>query len=74
MIIVKTKLKKIPSSCTKCPFSVTDYGGRHCFVVKEDGFPKEIPYEFIKEKKNWCYVKPKWCPLVEIQDDKINVL
>ena len=69
MIILKTKLK-IPSSCTKCPFSITDYGGRHCFVARENGCPKEIPYEFVAEKKNWRYTKPQWCPLIDVKDEE----
>lgn len=29
--------------------------------------PRAIPYEFNKEKRNWMYVKPDWCPLKEIK-------
>ena len=75
MIIVKTRMRKIPDKCKNCKYSFVEHepydslGTRICLLER-----KELEYQFVKESKNWCYIKPDWCPLVEIQDDKINVL
>ena len=79
MIIAKTKLKKIPDSCSKCKFSIaTDKFDYKDFESKDTGFIREcyiqkrcmltgakIPYMFNKEKQSWGYTKCKSCPLVE---------
>ena len=79
MIIIKTRLEKIPNKCGDCKYHESFFRGYgynsmngRCMVCTLCN--KDIPYKYISEKKNWCYVKPDWCPLVEIQDDKINVL
>lgn len=71
MIVAKTNMKKIPKSCTKCRF-VKNIGYtnaptgnftflfRKCYLTNE-----EIPYKYIKEKNNWCYIKPNNCPLID---------
>lgn len=67
MIIIKTKMKKIPDTCKKCPYSCVHHeyydatGTRYCVI---NG--KALPMEYVKEKRNWCYIKPDWCPLEEI--------
>lgn len=67
MIIIKTKMKRIPDTCTKCPYSLVNHdccdyeGDRYCVT---NGY--SIPMEYVKEKRNWCYIKPDWCPLEEI--------
>lgn len=62
-IIIETNLKKIPDSCTKCQYSYVDYEGRFCGVSYRNKMCRPIPYEFIPDRKNWCYVKPDWCPI-----------
>lgn len=72
MIIVETKMKRIPSRCTNCKYSfcARESGWwRHCSLVYCDGFPKEIPKPFVPELKNYVYLRPEWCPLKEINDD-----
>ena len=69
MIVIKTKLKVIPQKCKKCKYSYSSYGERFCGVSFVEGEARAIPYEFIKEKRNWEYVKPDWCPLREINTD-----
>lgn len=64
MIIAKTKMKKIPKSCTKCRLSECSINGRVCLVT----------YKYIAMKqtasRNWRYVKPDWCPLIDVQEVK----
>lgn len=66
MIVAKTKMKKIPDNCKKCSFSVVKHFGyfdtlRICSVRR-----KECPMER-SQHKNMKYMKPTWCPLVEIE-------
>lgn len=71
MIIAETRLKKIPEKCTKCKFGENAYYQdgmyqqvyeRRCCITG-----LEIPYVFNKEKRNWEYTKPTYCPLKEEQ-------
>ena len=71
MIIVQTNMKKIPDRCVKCKLCGIYYDGyndfegtRFCYI---NG--KQIPYEYVKEKNNWMYIKPKWCPLKEVDSE-----
>lgn len=63
MIVAKTKMRKIPTSCKKCNLSFQNWAGeRTCFVTKKDCPIEEAP------SGNWRYGKPTWCPLVEMED------
>ena len=69
MIVVKTKIKKIAEKCSKCVFSSVEgtygfVGERYCVVSNN----KCCPYEYNKEKRNWEYTKPNWCPLEELKN------
>ena len=70
MIVIQTKLKVLPKKCNKCRYSYLssdDYDAqRVCGVVFKNGLNPPCPYEFNKEKNNWEYTKPDWCPLKEI--------
>ena len=72
MIIVKTKMKKLPETCSKCKFGKTTwtrgFGNIKTCVITN----KDIDYDFSPEKGNWCYVKPEWCPLVEVSNEEIK--
>jgi hypothetical protein len=67
MIVTKTKLKSIPDKCNKCKFSYTERGyrtimeyDRYCTQSKDKyGYDMRIPY-------NKGYIRPNWCPLMEI--------
>ena len=61
MIYAKTKLKKIPKTCTQCPLSEnTPFDDRVC-VIKRRPCPLErTPSGHIR------YGKPSWCPLTEV--------
>lgn len=63
MIYAKTKLKKIPKTCARCPYSLLDgffSGIRDCrFTLKE--CPAEV-----SENGRVRYGKPSWCPLTEV--------
>lgn len=69
MIIIKTKLSKIPNSCGKCPFSIPEgfscYDSNiFCAITKKDcPFDKTVE----GEKK---YKKADWCPIVEIKENE----
>lgn len=75
MIVSKTGLKKIPNKCSDCKYHVSLFRGYGYNPISGRGMfctlcsDKDIPYKYISEKKNWCFVKPDWCPLVEIKDD-----
>lgn len=60
MIIVETKLKKIPDNCVKCKFSHTFYDARICDITD-----KIIEMQKV-ESGNKAYVRPVWCQLKEI--------
>ena len=64
MIYMKTRLKKVPKTCAKCPYSSFDpffTGGRNCRIALKD-----CPVE-VSDSGQIRYGKPSWCPLV---DDK----
>ena len=72
MIVIKTKLKKLPEKCNKCKYSYINgrwgYGTeRVCSVSFEKGMCRPCPIEFVKEKRNYEYQRPEWCHL---KDDK----
>lgn len=71
MIIIETKLKVLPVKCNKCKYSCladASYdAARVCSVVFKNGLNPACPMEFNKEKKNWEYTKPDWCPLREVE-------
>ena len=64
MIIIKTKMKKIPDKCSDCKFSHTEFRGRCCDALSH----KLLDTTFVKEKNNWTYVRPRNCPLEEVED------
>jgi hypothetical protein len=70
MIIIETKLKVLPTKCNKCRYSYLTDGSydaaRVYSVVLKNGWNPVCPMEFNKEKKNWEYTKPSWCPLREV--------
>ena len=70
MIVIETKLKVLPTKCNKCKYSyiVGSRTGseRVCEVTFKNGLHPMCPMEFNKEKNNWEYVKPNWCPLREV--------
>ena len=68
MIVVKTKMKKMPAKCSNCKLSAYHYGQKVCLVTSDrDGF-KQIPRVWVEEKKNYCYLIPDWCPLCNLED------
>lgn len=67
MIIIQTKLKVVPEKCNKCKYSYQRLEGRFCAVSTIGQLNRLCPMEYNKEKRNWEYVKPDWCPLKEIE-------
>lgn len=61
MIVAKTRMKKIPESCNKCKLSYVDLHGRFC-RVNASMCPMER-----SEHKNLKYIRPDWCPLIEMK-------
>lgn len=76
MIVIETKLKKLPEKCNKCKYSYLDevngpfIYNRFCGVVFQKGLNPVCPMEFNKEKNNYEYTKPDWCPLKVIDDKR----
>lgn len=77
MIVAKTKLKKLPSSCKDCKFKENEYnwyGSYECCVHSAICYltEKKCPIKK-KESGNTGYAdRPKWCPLEEVHDDCIK--
>ena len=72
MIVIQTKLKKIPQKCNRCSYSYvvnskSMYGDRFCAVSFINGMNRICPYEYNEAKRNCEYGKPDWCPLKEIE-------
>lgn len=64
MIVAKTKMRKIPETCTKCSIAIVVHGGwndsyRVCGATGKDCPWKALP------SGNYGYAKPDWCPLIE---------
>lgn len=75
MIVIETKLKKLPQKCSQCKYSYVEYSfgrdsQRYCRVSFNKDMNKPCPYEFNKEKNNWEYTKPDWCPLREVEHNE----
>ena len=69
MIIVKTTLRKIPDSCTKCRYYQPEvhyvfnmWAPEPAYCILTDTL---ITKKYIPERRNHCIVKPDNCPLVE---------
>lgn len=64
MIYAKTKMRKIPKSCKDCAYAKGIWGGeKSCRLVEH-----KCPW-VQTEHGNWKYSKPKWCPLVEVNNN-----
>lgn len=62
MIVAKTKMKKIPESCKDCAFSKYMYDYRIC------AFESGRICPMVRTKNgNKKYIRPKWCPLMEVK-------
>lgn len=66
MIIIKTKMQRIPSKCTDCKFSYTIHGIKYCPLVSDKKQHREVKLEFVPTLKNYAYIRPYWCPLQEV--------
>lgn len=68
MIIIDTKLNRIPSKCNECKYSHTvgQIGRieRFCSVVSTKGICRPCPIKLVSG--HWQYVRPDWCPIREI--------
>ena len=74
MLVIETKLKKLPEKCNKCKYSYTNGGygygtERFCAVSFQKDMCRPCPIEYVPEKRNYKFQRPDWCPLKEIQDD-----
>lgn len=68
-IVIQTKLKTIPKSCTKCKYSYVNNDGRFCSVKFVKNRHMKIPYEYVPEVNNYCYIKPEEdCPLKMLEN------
>lgn len=68
MIVVTTKLKKLPATCTKCKFSCNDvWTGRMCMASNHRPCPVERA-----PSGNTRYGKPDWCPLTVLEGSKTD--
>ena len=67
MIVIKTKLKKLPEKCNKCKYSYLS-NERFCAISFYKGMNRVCNQVFNKEKHNWEYVRPDWCLLKDINN------
>ena len=64
MIVVKTNLKKIPTACNKCKFSIPyryDNNIRRCTLLNNKRCEK-----IRAESGNWIYTRLSKCPLINM--------
>lgn len=61
MIVAQTKMKRMPDTCKKCSLSYIAEEGRACGEVGRYCPTEQAP------SGNTRYVKPDWCPLMEIE-------
>lgn len=64
-IVARTNLKKIPSTCKECKFSIVKGSWCNSFRVCSI-CQKECPMERT-DKGNMAYTRPNWCPLAEVE-------
>lgn len=62
MIIIETKLKEFPETCSKCRYSYKTFD-RYCGVAYDDYGYKACPEEDEETIQNYGYRRPIWCPL-----------
>lgn len=72
MIAIKTTLQTIPKTCTKCKYSYLYDGVRFCSALFRKGGNMQIPYEYVPSVNNYCYIKPKECPLYDTEIESMN--
>ena len=61
MIVAKTRMKRIPDTCKRCSASYPTGGGDKACELTWYICPTETA-----PSGNTRYVKPDWCPLMEI--------
>lgn len=68
MIVIKTTLKKIPIKCNDCKYShyerIHNSRGMPCYCTVSNN--REVPYCYSLELDCHGFIRPKWCPLVQI--------
>lgn len=68
MIVIGTKLNRIPTKCNECLYSclVSNMGEqkRFCAVTVRNGLRRFCPVRLING--HWQYIKPDWCPIRKI--------
>lgn len=65
MIVARTRLRKIPENCGKCPLSYNDWAsGRMCGAKHRDCEYSRTAHG------NWAFIRPNWCPLIEIKEEQ----
>lgn len=57
-VLVDTHLTKLPKSCSKCKYSISEESNKICILTG-----LTIKKTYVKEKKNYCFEIPKNCPL-----------
>jgi|GEM_PF-4679974 len=68
MIYIETKMTHIPNKCSRCKFA--EWSGNGVTARKVCGIHKR-PLEaiFVREKRNYSYLRPEWCPLKEVKGE-----
>lgn len=69
-IIVDTKMRRIPQKCTECKYSYSIHGFKRCSLKQSVDYHssthRNIPLVFVPSLNNYSYIRPKWCPLKEV--------
>ena len=61
-MLIAIKEMTMPENCASCPCMYTDYSGWHCGTSVGDG--KKICQDSL-----YFSQRPKWCPLIEVDDE-----
>ena len=63
--MIAIKGMKMPENCASCPCLYTTFDGWHCGTPEGKG--KKICQDSL-----YFPQRPKWCPIVELEDGKTN--
>lgn len=70
MIVAKTKMKAMPSTCKECKLSYIErWGELRKPILLCRVFMRVCPLKN-RRKQNPIYKIPSWCPLIEVEQQK----
>ena len=79
MVLIKTKMKKLPRSCSNCKFYKSMYKnykmkneGSSCLAISSRGYGGKVIYKDIESTDGVSYSRQSRCPLILMDDNQID--